>query len=95
MANGGGNGVWKAAAAALGSALLAAGGAWIALGREAVERSEMVEYVQTQSPWLRDAGEVKGTVGRLEGTVDKILEAQKQLLVEQRVLAEKVDRMAR
>jgi hypothetical protein len=67
--------------------------AWLTLGRHAVTRTELVEYVQDQSPWLRDRGrlqvlmEAQGkNIDKLTVAVESLIRAQQQLLVEQRVL---------
>jgi hypothetical protein len=55
--------------------------AWMVFGQDKVSRMEMHTYVQDKLL----------PVGRLEKSVEKLVETQKELLIEQRVLVQRFD----
>lgn len=61
--------------------LVSGAGSWLMFGQDKVTRGEMKEYVS----------EKLLPVGRLERNVEKISELQQELLVEQRVLVERLN----
>ena len=80
--------------------MLTGAGAWLTFGQDKVSRGEMTEYVEKWSPWVRDRGEFAlrneanaTRIAELAGLVEKILEAQGGILVEQRVLLTKVEQL--
>lgn len=92
------NSILPIAVGVLASALATGMTAWLVFGVDKVTRSEMTDYVQNQAPWVRDRGEIQAgikgnteNIGKLESVVDKMVGAQQQLIVEQRVLVTKVD----
>lgn len=90
--------VLKIAVAALLATLLTGAAAWVTFGADKVTRVEMKDYVDTRTPWIRDRGEIQSAIrgntrniDRLQQVCDKMVNAQQQLLVEQRVLINRVD----
>lgn len=69
----------KIALAACVAMLCTGAGAWMVFGQDKVTRAEMKEYV----------GDQLEPVGRIERSVEKLIETQQALLVEQRVLVER------
>jgi hypothetical protein len=85
---------------ALLSALITGAGCWLVFGADKISREEMEEYVREQAPWVRERGLITASieqngksVAKIERAVEKILAAQQQLIVEQRVLVTKVDEL--
>ena len=71
--------------------------AWMVFGQDKVTRSEMVEYVKHQAPWILEKGVISAGIEsnredilRLTNMVEKLVESNTELVVEQRVLTETV-----
>ncbi len=80
MANGQSDGMWRTLAVALLSAVLAGGGYWLAIGRDKVDRSEVIEIVNTYSPFVRIGGQA--TIEELKITVKELNASVTSLTVE-------------
>jgi len=87
-----------AALAATLSIIVTGAAAWLVFGQDKVTRAEMVDYVNTQTPWLRERGEIQSAISQnaeslanLKHNVDALVHAQQELLVEQRILVTKFD----
>jgi len=88
----------KILVAALTSILLTGAASWMVFGQDKVTRPELMEHVKTRSPWIMERGETTAaiksnaeSVGKLEKAVGRMLMAQQELIIEQRVLVTKVD----
>lgn len=84
----------------LATALVTGAGCWLVFGQDSVSRPEMVDYVQERAPWVIERGAVKAEVAttrrdvaKIESSINRMLIAQQELLVEQRVLGTKVDKL--
>lgn len=84
--------------AGLGGSLATGAGAWMAFGRDAVDRGEMSEYVRDQAPWTRERTGILSAIEvnhdmieSLTRDVKLLVKAQQELLVEQRVLVAKFE----
>ena len=93
MAN---NGLLKLLTGALAGMVVTGIGAWLIFGQDKVTRGELIDYVENQAPWVRERGGVQAAtrhnaaeIRQLAEKVDKLLDAQQELLVEQRVLLSK------
>ena len=82
------------------SMVITGAAAWLVFGQDKVTRGEMIDYVQNQSPWIVDRGEIRSNirtntshVEKLGASIDKLVAAQRELLVEQRVLVSKFDQL--
>lgn len=78
---------WQSVAVALFSAFIASAGCWLAFGANRISRQEMTEYVRERVQQSRN------NIAKIEGTLEKVLTAQQQLIIEQRVLMTKVDKL--
>lgn len=92
--------VWQTLTGILFSAILTGSGCWLLFGSDAVTRNEMTNYVQSQSPWVRERGEISAgiksnqtSISKIETAVDRLITSQQELIVEQRVLITKVDEL--
>ena len=72
--------------------------AWLVFGQDKITRGEMVEFVNKQTPWVLERGQIQGAISRNTQTatelgkqVTALVQAQHQLVVEQRVLVTKFD----
>lgn len=98
MGNGREYSTMKMALAACIGVIVTGATAWVAFGQDKVTRPEMAEYVGQQAPWVRDKGEIIAgiksnvdTTRRLEVSIQNLVDVQTQLLVEQRVLVQRVE----
>lgn len=82
--------VWQTIAGVLASALLTGAGCWMVFGQDTVSRAEMFNYVQAQSPWIIDRGAIQAGQRNNTENIGKMLTAQQELIVEQRVLVTQV-----
>lgn len=80
------------------AAILTGASAWMVFGQDKVTRPDMVDYVQHNSPWVISRGEIgaaiKGnidSIAKLERICERLIVAQQQLVVEQRVMVTKVE----
>ena len=88
----------KIALGVMASMIVTGATAWLVFGADKVTRNEMVNYVQTQSLWSSERGEVFSTlrnqsedIGELKALVSTLAQSSTDLLVEQRVLVTKLD----
>jgi hypothetical protein len=84
----------------MGAALLTGATAWMVFGGDKVSRQEMVAFLDTSGSWNREKGAFeleiktnKETLARLEGIIEKLAATEQQLVTEQRVLVEQVNRL--
>lgn len=89
-------------ATTLAGSMLTGVAAWLVFGQDKVDRDEMVTYVQTQSPWVMQRGEIQASVKHnsdqlkdLQASVQTLVDVQHALLVEQRVLVTRFDEYLR
>lgn len=82
--------LWQTLVGILASALITGAGCWMLFGQDAVSRGEMTTYVQTQSPWVVDRGAIQAGQRNNTENIGKMLIAQQELIVEQRVLVTQV-----
>jgi len=82
------------------SALLTGGASFIVFGQDKVSRPAMETYVHEQAPWVIERGEIQAMIrsnaehnSKLETSVDRLVLAQQELLIEQRVLGTKVEQL--
>lgn len=94
------NSLWQTIVGVLSSTLLTGAGCWMVFGQDKVDRSDMVDYVQNQAPWVRERGQIHAAVksnqkstDKLEAAVGRLVQAQHELIVEQLVLVTKVDEL--
>ncbi len=73
--------------AAMVATMLTGSAAWMSFAQDKVTRSEMVSYIDKHGPISSNTKNIE----RLEKICDRMVSAQLQLLVEQRVLITKVD----
>lgn len=84
---------WKMVAAVTLSVIVTGATAWITFGKDKVNREEMVEYIQNQTPWVRERGEIlaeirtnSSHIRSLTDSVKELVSSQQAMLVEQKVL---------
>ncbi len=90
----------KIALGVLATALVTGGASSLAFYATTVTREEMHQYVKTNAPWVEERGTVRAyieantkNVGKIERSVEKLVVTQQELVVEQRVMIEKIDRV--
>lgn len=100
-------GFYQAAVACLMTSLLTGIGAWLAFGHQQATRadlesmrSEMRDFVAERSPWTIERGEVlaavhtnAGQIAVLSDDVQRLVDSQHALMIDQRVLLTKVEAM--
>lgn len=79
--------VLKIVVAAMSATLLTGTASWVSFGQDKITRPQMVNYVEHHGPISSNTKNIE----RLEKICDRMVTAQQQLLVEQRVLITKVD----
>lgn len=79
--------VLKIAVAAMAATLLTGTASWVSFGQDKITRPQLVDYVEHHGPISSNTN----NIARLEKICDRMVTAQQQLLVEQRVLITKVD----
>jgi hypothetical protein len=90
--------IMKMAVSAMVAMLVTGAAAWMVFGQDKVTRTEMVDYVAHNSPWVVERGEITASVRgnarnlqKLEQICQRLIDAQQQLVVEQRVLVTRVE----
>jgi len=91
-------GIWQLLVSIMASSMLTGTGAWLVFGMNTVSKADMVEYVQNQTPWVRDRGLITSDVNKnskeishLKDLIEKSALSQNQLVIEQRVLVTKFE----
>lgn len=76
-------------------AALLAGGGWLVLfARDVVTKSDLIREVERETSEIHARVEDnRDKIDRLRGVVDGMTKAQQELLIEQRVLIEKIDNL--
>jgi len=92
--------ILQIAVGALASIVFTGSAAWLVFGQDKISRIEMIDYVESQAPWVKERGEITSAmnvnsdnIGKLEKVIDKMVSSQQELIVEQRVLIERVDKL--
>lgn len=92
--------LWPVLFGALLSSMATGAAAWMVFGQDKVTRSEMVDYVSNHTPWAIDRGQIlmaiemnRNNGEKIGESVDRLIVAQQQLIVEQRVLVTKVNQL--
>lgn len=108
--------VWAKVGPMLAIALLTGAGSWLMIGRDAVARDDMevfvkafvTGYVGTEAPWVKEKGDVLGSIvlldaavtqqgkniDRLSVLVEGLVKTQTELSIDTRVLVSRFDDLA-
>jgi hypothetical protein len=98
-------GVWKVLALVLASVVITGLGAWIGFAKDAPDRAEVCQMIETgatqepevrrivqeSSPYVRDEGVIKKSIGDLEAKVGALDSTVDGLRTEQTKLVERID----
>ena len=88
------NAVYAIAMSSLISVILTGAAAWFSFGRNAVTKEEMVTYVSTSSPYLRDQGILQMSLNAQKEDIAKLttqVEGLNALILDQRIILTRLE----
>lgn len=74
---------WRVAAVGMGASVLTVGGFFFTIGRNAVTRTEVIEIVRTQAPYVEDRQLLQDAVVKNTESIESIEESVNMVQLEQ------------